>query len=344
MVGDHVDLQNQSALFKPLLIGNTQIDNRIAVSAMCTYAADPQSHTITKSQLDHYISLAKQQPGLIVFENMSVSDLAIANKCDLALWNDEQAKELAPLIDEIHELDVKCCIQLTHPGRKSIVECFAPTSIPFDKDSLLPVELSSRQIEQIIKDFVNAARRAVTICHVDYIEISCCNGNLLHQFLSRQTNQRQDCYGSEDIGKRGLFLIEMIKAIRKEMDIPIFVKLAACDNLKEGESIEDTLQLCHCLTDIVDLIDITSGGISPDSKSRWLLNQDKSIPGQVPLAEKVKNKIGNRCIVGCSGGLNRNIKELEFFVKSGKFDIAFIGKGFIETAQLMQQIITQVSS
>lgn len=347
-------------LFEPLRVGNVPLCNRIAVSSMSTYNANPNSHTVTTTHISHYSRLAAQHPGLIVLESTSVSKDAIFHEGDLGIWNEEQARGLKEVVDAIHKHNVPCCIQLNHPGRKSIGNCVvAPSEIHYMENSpkdkadaekyKIPHALTRNEIDEIIDDYVLAAKRAASVCGADIIEIACCNGNLLHQFISKNCNLRDDEYGilKSDINNLDQtggtsILLKIIKSIRQKISTPLFVKLAICDNIFKNEILDDTLQLCQALSKIVDLIDVTSGGISPQSQPRYLLNNDKDIPGQVPLAQLVKqNTLGTKCFIGCSGGLNHNIKQLNQYIKLGQFDIAFIGKAFIEQSNFMETILDQ---
>ncbi|CAK9435477.1 uncharacterized protein LODBEIA_P02040 [Lodderomyces beijingensis] len=332
----HTTKANHAALFQPLSIGKLKLSNRIAVSPICTYAANAH-HEATHIHREHYRHLASQHPGLVMIESTSIAPLAYITPTDLGLSTDAQADAFKLVIDEIHACGVKCCLQLSHPGAKSM-----PGGVfPFDPDAM-----SDAMITGVVRDFVSAAKRGVDVCHADFIEVACCNGNLLHSFLSLVTNHRRDKYGMVNGTKDGsLLLIEVIQAIKKEVAVPIFVKLAVCDNLKPDESLEHTAGLCQQLAMLADLIDVTSGGLNADSKSRYLLNHDRSIPGQVPLAIYVKKLVGDKCAVGCSGGLDRDIQQLNQFISRGDFDIAFIGKGFTETHQknLMDSIAAALS-
>lgn len=106
------------------------------------------------------------------------------------------------------------------------------------------------------------------------------------------------------------------------------------DNCSDPEawSTEDALKLADLVIDLgVKVIDVTSGGNVAHCKSRYLLNDDKQLPSQVPLARKLKSHIRNRCLIACSGGLDRDIFKLDEFIANGDFDIALIGKGFLKT-------------
>ncbi|EMG49738.1 NADH-dependent flavin oxidoreductase, putative [Candida maltosa Xu316] len=311
------------ALFKPIqLSSQITLPHRIGVSPMSMGS----SSTATQNQptpfhLIHYGALALRNPGMIIFESTAVSPDSGMSSKDLGLWDDTQAQKLSEIVDFIHSEttpSVCCCIQLNHAGRRADpkgTNLVAPSSIPYEGDTI-PRCLTIDEIHDIVTDYADAAERAVKVGHFDAIEIHAGNGCLIHQFLSRITNHREDIYG---VSSRSRFLLDIIDEIRDERrgirDVPILVKLPMSDNCTdEGWSIEDAIEVADMLIERgVRVIDVTSGGIVKDCQSRYLLNEDKSLPSQVPLAKVLKQHVGERCLVACSGGLDRDIERLNEF-------------------------------
>ena len=123
------------------------------------------------------------------------------------------------------------------------------------------------------------------------VEIHAAHGYLLHSFLSPISNHRNDGYGG-DLAGRSRFLMETLDAVRAEWpaELPLFVRLSCVDYLPGGLTIEDTVALCRKLAarGDVDLIDCSSGGVSPDVRI-------PTHPGyQVPFAEAVKQRRRHR--------------------------------------------------
>jgi 2,4-dienoyl-CoA reductase-like NADH-dependent reductase (Old Yellow Enzyme family) len=78
-----------------------------------------------------------------------------------------------------------------------------------------PRELSEGEITDVINEFRLAARAAVE-AGADGVEIHGANGYLIQQFLSENSNQRQDAYGGT-IENRSRFAIEVAKAVVNEI-------------------------------------------------------------------------------------------------------------------------------
>ncbi|KAI5951599.1 hypothetical protein KGF54_004673 [Candida jiufengensis] len=207
------------SLFQPVKLTNDIIlKNHIAISSMCSFAATPK-HEIANLHFSRYKSFALQKPGLIMFEGIFISENGLTDEKELGIWNDEQAFKIKELIQEIHDLNSICCVQLFHSGRKAKGnDIVAPSPIPYDSNSVTPKELSINDIQEIRKQYLEAAKRSINICGFDAIEIACCNGNLLHQFQSKITNERHDEYGYKSPNSRIKLLCEIIDDINKEFN------------------------------------------------------------------------------------------------------------------------------
>jgi 2,4-dienoyl-CoA reductase (NADPH2) len=117
----------------------------------------------------------------------------------------------------------------------------------------------------------------------DGIELHASNGYLISQFLSSAINDREDEYGG-DIAGRARFLLEMVRAIRKEVgaDFPLGVKLNGRDRNdavlfweKPGNTLDDALVVARLLEEAgVDFLHVSTGSSLPHP---W------NPPGQLPL-------------------------------------------------------------
>ena len=164
----------------------------------------------------------------------------------------------------------------------------APSPIAFHPGATDPHALTTGEIADIAGHFAVTARMARE-AGFKVAEIHAAHGYLLHSFLSPIADHRNDAYGG-DLDGRSRFLSEAIDAVRTEWpaDLPLFVRLSCVDYLPGGLTIDDTVALCQKLAarGDVDLIDCSSGGISPDVRV-------PTHPGyQVPLADAVKHRAG----------------------------------------------------
>jgi N-ethylmaleimide reductase len=144
------------------------------------------------------------------------------------LHDDEQQAGWALVADAVHAAgDAKLVIQLMHCGRVAHPAFtgetpVAPSSIQApgqvivdaggtQEDYVTPRALTTDELAALRADYVQAARRAVA-AGADGVELHAANGYLLHQFLSENTNQRTDGYGT-DVAGRIRFVVETIEAV-----------------------------------------------------------------------------------------------------------------------------------
>jgi hypothetical protein len=122
--------------------------------------------------------------------------------------------------------DAKLVIQLMHCGRVAHpvftggVTPIAPTALRHEGTVITPAgsleyvtprEIATAELPEVRDTYVQAARRAID-AGADGVELHAANGYLLHQFLSSNTNLREDGYGTDVVG-RIRFVVETAHAV-----------------------------------------------------------------------------------------------------------------------------------
>ncbi|KAF1939393.1 NADH-dependent flavin oxidoreductase-like protein [Clathrospora elynae] len=159
-----------------------------------------------------------------------------------------------------------------------------------------PRALSTKDIEELVLDWANAAQRAVK-AGIDVIEIHGAHGYLIHQFLSPVTNQRTDKYGGS-FENRTRLLIEITEAIRKVIPdtMPLYLRISSTDWMEETEKgkslgswdVESSLRLAKLLPGLgVDLLDVSSGGNHPEQR----INMFDSKDYQIRIASQIRREL-----------------------------------------------------
>lgn len=263
-------------LFSALQIKSIRFKNRIAVSPMCQYSSI--DGFASDWHLVHLGSRAVGGAALVFTEATAVTPEGRITPYDLGIWSDDHIEFLTRIANFISSQGAIPGIQLAHAGRKASTnrpweggdkieknmggwQVVGPSSIPFTSDSLVPIELSLSQINEIIGSFVLAAKRALE-ADFKVLEIHSAHGYLFHEFLSPLSNLRKDNYGGS-FENRSRLLLEVVAAVREVWpdDYPLFVRLSATDWMEKGWSIDDSIQLSILLKGCgIDLIDCSSGG------------------------------------------------------------------------------------
>jgi 2,4-dienoyl-CoA reductase-like NADH-dependent reductase (Old Yellow Enzyme family) len=324
-----------SELFTPLTLRDTTLPNRIWVSPMCQYSS-VEGHP-TDWHLVHLGGLARGGAGLVISEATAVTAAGRISPEDAGIWTDAQAEDYRRITDFIRSQGSVAGIQLAHAGRKASTfapwrgtgsvpaadggwAAVAPSAIAYPGYAT-PTELSAGDLAQLVDSWAAAAIRAVA-AGFQVIEIHAAHGYLLHEFLSPLSNRRADGYGG-DLAGRSRLLLEIVDAIRAVVPagLPIFVRVSATDWVPGGLSIEETGGVAKALAGHgVDLIDVSSGGNSPDQ-------QIPIGPGyQVPLAETIRQVSG---LPVAAVGLITDPAQAEKILAAGSADAVLLARALL---------------
>ncbi len=326
---------NAMRLFDPLTIRGVQLRNRLVVSPMCQYSSE--DGFANDWHLVHLGSRAVGQAALIFTEANAVTPEGRISPQDLGIWKDEHVEMLARIVRFIEAEGSVAGTQLAHAGRKASTAqpwlgggpvdvrdggwrpIYAPSAIPFDHKSIVPVALDRAGINRILQSFVDAAVRAL---HAGFkvIEIHAAHGYLLHEFLSPLSNHRTDEYGGS-FQNRVRIVLEAAEAIRRVWpeNLPLFVRISATDWVDGGWTVEDSIELAKKLRLLgVDLVDCSSGGL--------VHAKIPVAPGyQVQFAREVR-KAG---ILTGAVGLITTPQQAQQVLENNEADLVFMAREFL---------------
>ena len=322
-----------SHLYESLTLRGVTLRNRIGVSPMCQYSAE--DGFANDWHLVHLGSRAAGGAGLIIAEATAVEARGRISPQDLGIWDDAQVEPLARITRFIKEQGAVPGIQIAHAGRKAGTARpwdggqplsdadggwtpVAPSAIAFSEKYRTPQALSIDEIKAVQKAFKEAAIRSVE-AGFDLIEIHGAHGYLAHSFYSPIANQRTDAYGGS-FQNRVRFLMEIVQQVRGAIpdDKALAVRISATDWLEGGWTVEDSVELSHCLKqDGVDLVDCSSGGIAPDVK----------IPVgagyQIPLSERVRQGAD---IPTATVGMITQPMQADEIIRNERADVVLLGR------------------
>lgn len=309
-----------SKLFEPITIRGTELKNRIAMSPMCMHSGDIDGNVMPFHHV-HYGARALGGAGLIMLETTAVLPNGLIGPGDIGIWSDHQISGLKDLVSTIHRMGAKAGAQLGHAGRKLGIDDYpsvAPSAIPFSAESKIPHEISVEEIAEVVEAFRLAAVRAKS-AGFNVIEIHAAHGYLLNEFLSPLANHRQDGYGGSP-ENRYRIVREVIDAVRREWESPLFVRISSTDYQDGGNKPEDFLIYGRWMKEQgVDLIDCSSGGIAPVKINAY--------PNyQVPAADLLRNEL---YIATGAVGLIETGPQAEEILQNQSADMVFIGRAML---------------
>lgn len=210
---------SQSNLFKPLKIGNMHLQHRIAMAPLTRLRAT-DDRIPTPMMKEYYTQRAAVPGTLLITEGTFISAASAGGFSNApGIWREDQVEAWRSITDEVHAKGCFMVCQLFAMGRaadveiarKEGVDIVAPSAIPIDDGAAVPQAMTLEQIKGTIREFVEAAKNAVS-AGFDGVEIHGANGYLLDQFIQDVSNKRDDVYGGT-IENRSRLLNEVINAV-----------------------------------------------------------------------------------------------------------------------------------
>ena len=315
-------------LCSPWAIGNIKLKNRVVKAPQHTGLANPDG-SVTERMLRYYKEVASGGVGMVIVEYAWIdNDASRASPCQLGIASIDHIPGLSLLAQTIQANGAKAAIQISHAGRQKFTlsrPIKAPSTVPWEEIYAAgcppPDVLTFEEIQQIVKSFGDAAKRAQT-ADFDMVEIHACHGYLISNFLSPRTNKRTDWYGGS-LENRMRFLLEAMAEILRQVgpDYPVCVRVSGIDYEPDGTKIEETIDLCKRLEAMGVAVIHMSGG-NHHQTIHEVSPMGMSLAHNVWAAEAVKKEI--KIPVIASGSIT-NPELAEKILTEGKGD--FIGLG-----------------
>lgn len=217
-----------TTLFDPIKMGNRQLKNRIFMAPLTRGRAG--SDGVPDTLMAEYYR-QRASAGLIIAEATAISADGRGWLNSPGLYNDIQQAGWQQVADAVHSTGGTIFVQLWHMGAavhpdfidgatpvsSSAVQLTGqlPTPKGRDREFVTPRELTTHEIDNQVKNFARAARRAID-AGLDGVEIHAANGFLIDQFTRDSSNRRSDAYGGS-IDNRLRFMLEVVTAASKEI-------------------------------------------------------------------------------------------------------------------------------
>ena len=319
-------------MFLPYRVRGVELPNRVVVSPMDMYSS--VDGVPGDFHLVHLGSKALGGAGLVMTEMVCTSaEGRITPGCG-GLWNDEQESAWTRIVDFGHTTQAKMGIQIGHAGRKAATKLMwdgidqpletggwpimGPSPIPYLPNSQVPREMTRADMDEVLAEFVETARRAAR-AGFDVLELHCAHGYLLSSFLTPVSNQRTDEYGGS-LENRLRFPLEVFDAVRGVWpeDRPMFVRISASDWVPDGISFDDILNIARAFAQHgVDVLDVSSGQTTPDARPEY----GRSF--QTPFADRIRNIVG---VDTMAVGAISSWDDVNTNIAAGRSDLCAIGR------------------
>jgi 2,4-dienoyl-CoA reductase-like NADH-dependent reductase (Old Yellow Enzyme family) len=322
-----------SQLFSPFRLREVTFKHRVFVSPMCQYSSE--DGLPTDWHLVHLGSRAVGGAALVMVEASAVAPEGRISPWDSGIWSDRHADAFRRITAFVKAQGAVPGIQLAHAGRKASTDRpwlggrpvapeaggwqpLGPSPLPFGDGFPTPRELTARDLDAVVGQFVAAARRALA-AGFEVVELHMAHGYLLHSFLSPLANRRQDDYGGP-LENRTRLPLRVAAAVREAWPaaLPLFARISATDWVEGGWTLEESIELARRLARLgVDLVDCSSGGAVPTARIPMG-------PGyQAPFAEAVRRAAG---VPTGAVGMITSPAQAEQIVATGQADVVFLAR------------------
>jgi anthraniloyl-CoA monooxygenase len=321
-------------MFRPFRLGGLKLRNRVVVPPTALYAAD--DGVPGDFDLLHLSTQALGGSALVVAGMTAVSPDGRATSGCPGLYTDEQEAAWRRITDFVHRQTDTCLgVQLTHAGRRAgsgspsadrtsvpLTEggwpLIAASPIAWDEASATPREATREDMDAVVRDFVEAARRADR-AGFDALQLQYGHGQLMSGFLSPLTNLRTDAYGGHLAG-RLRFPLEVLRAVRAVWPggKALIVRISAADWAEGGIVEADVVEICRALADGgADAIDVSTGEVVAHERPRYGRSY------QTPYADLIRNATG---IPTIAVGAISTYDDVNSIILAGRADLCAVGR------------------
>ena len=336
MPNEHRDVQ----LLGPAAVGTLSLRNRIVMAPMTRNRA-VEANTPNALMADYYSQRAGA--GLIITEGTTPSPNGAGYPRIPGLWSEGQVTAWRNVTTAVHGKGGLIVAQLMHTGRVGHplnlpkgAEVLAPSAVAAEgemytdaegpKPHPVPRAMTEADIRRAHDEYVQAAKNAIA-AGFDGVELHGANGYLLEQFLSPQTNQRDDGYGGS-IEKRRRFVVEVARSVAGAIGGGrVGIRLSPYGvnaGMKPYPEVEETYRAL--------VRELEPTGIE------YIHIVDHSAMGAPPVPESLKQALREawpRTVVLC-GGFDR--EKAEAALSEGRADLVAFGRPFISNPDFVHRI------
>jgi 2,4-dienoyl-CoA reductase-like NADH-dependent reductase (Old Yellow Enzyme family) len=327
-------------LFEPLTFnaGDITLKNRLVLAPMTTCSSNADG-TITPDEIE-FLRRRSRGVGMAMTAPCFVIGHGHAFHGQWSCAGDEMIPSLRQAAEAIKGSGAVAVLQLHHGGRRSPASLLghpplSASAIAAERPGAdLPREMTEGEIEQTIKAFGQAAKRAIR-AGFDGVEIHGASGYLLQQFFSSHSNRRSDQWGGS-VENRAAFPIavleEVQEIVRRNAYFPFSIgyRLSPEEIEEPGITMKDTLQLVEGLVACrIDWLHV----VTPDYFGGSLSNpMDRR-----PRARMIAEKVGGRTKVIGTGAITSPDDALRLL--DDGVSLVALGRGLVMDPDWVQKVL-----
>jgi 2,4-dienoyl-CoA reductase-like NADH-dependent reductase (Old Yellow Enzyme family)/thioredoxin reductase len=225
-----------AALFTPCTLAGKRLRNRITHASMSLLATP--AGRVTERFIQYHANRAAGGAAMTVTEPLGMMRHQAAMP-RVQVGRRDEADGLKRLAEAVESQDCRLLGQIQDAGRGRHFpgrnpEAIGASALPDDLSWTVPRALTVVEIRDLIEQIAGSASH-LKECGFSGVEISAGHGHLFHQFLSPQSNRRDDDYGG-DWERRVRIVTDLVAALRAACgtDFIIGLKLPGDDGVAGG--------------------------------------------------------------------------------------------------------------
>jgi len=315
----------------PIRVGPVELRNRVGRTAHGTRLAFYSFDDLT----EFHLRRAEGGVGLTVIEILGVHPTTPAS---LNVFNPAHADGYRRMMERLKPTGMKTFQQLWHGGHHVLpVDGSPPWSCsdqPSPEAGIVPIAMTRAMIDEIIAAYADAARKCEE-WGLDGVELHAAHGYLPQQFLSPNTNRRDDDYGGS-FENRARFTIECLAAIRAAVskDFAVGVRLAP-DDAAAGAGVEDNARLLELIESkgLVDLFNVSLGSYQAFPRLVAGMHEPTGyeLPTSVPVTRRAKK------VPTLVTGRFRTLEEADAVIRAGDASMVALTRAHIADPDIVRK-------
>lgn len=244
-------------------LGNVKLRNNIIMSPVKTGYGDAEGN-ISQRHLAFW-ERRSRHVAAVIFEPFFIDRNVRELPTQIGIDADSRIPGHIKLVESVHKNGAKAVAHINHPGRMANPKLrgnihVSASDIACPNGGPKPKALSIDEIRAVQQQYINAAFRAERAGY-DFIEIQFGLGYLIAQFISPNSNKREDEYGGSFIN-RLRFGLEILRGIRVAVSLPLIVRLSGDEKYDGGMTVEYAIEMARVLEkENIAAVHVTSGDV-----------------------------------------------------------------------------------
>ncbi len=308
-------------------IANIKLRNSFFMAAVKTGYADSDGN-ISERHLAFWNKRSKHVAA-VIFEPFFIDKKVRELPTQIGIDSDDKIIGHKKLIEIVHRNGAKAVAHINHPGRMANPKLpgniyVSASDIECPNGGPKPKALTIDEIKSVQQQFIDAAIRSEKAGY-DFIELQFGLGYLIAQFISPNSNKRNDEYGGS-FENRMRFGLETLRGIKSAVSLPVIVRISGDEKYESGLTINDAIQIAKVIEqEGVAAIHVTSGDACMSAP--WYYQHHFIPKGKTwELSKKIKENVSLPIIT--VGQVNEP-EDIEEILSNNAADFIAIGRALI---------------